>query len=413
MRLMLLRLACRNALRNRKRSVITLLTISAGLGAMVFGQGMLLGIGNESISNIIDYQTAHVVITAHGYLESAELSPFSLPLLDERLVVGAVAGLPRVEGVTPRLSAPVLLYDGVNELPCLGVGVDVETERRVFRLADAVTAGRYLEGEGREVVPGAGLAQDLGLGPGDRVVLIAPGKGALDGVEFAVAGIVDTGNPLLDRGFVFIPLSEMQAVLGAKGRATEVAVRFKQAADAVSGKAAIEEALASRGLKAKVSLWSDLAREFIALHRLKKRAFGIMTGIIVFLAAVGIANTMLMASFERTREMGMMMAVGMRARRVLALFLLEGALLGLVGGIAGDLLGGALTYYLEVKGIDISAAYGGIDIGYPIRGVLRADLTASVLIYTLLFGVVVSTLASLYPAWRASRLVPSEALRYV
>ena len=138
---------------------------------------------------------------------------------------------------------------------------------------------------------------------------------------------------------------------------------------------------------------------------------GVMVAILVFLTAVGIANTMVMASFERTREIGMMMGLGMKASQVRWMFLLEGGLLGAVGGGLGCILGGALTYYFQVYGISI-AMYGNMDIGYPVRDAMYTQLSTVVVLGSFLFGILVSVVASLYPAWRASRLEPVEALRY-
>ncbi|KPK68094.1 hypothetical protein AMJ71_07830 [candidate division TA06 bacterium SM1_40] len=409
----LVRLAFRNVFRNRKRSIITFLSISLGLAALVFGQGLMLGIGNESMKNIIDYQTAHLTISPPGYLDMKEtsLSP-SVPDYPE--ILNSLERLPHVEGATARIVVPAVLNDGMNDLPCLASGVDVQTDGHVFRLADVVAEGRYLQGQRLEMVVGTRLAGQFAARPGDRLNVIMQDRGGeIEVQSLEVAGLVDTGNPTVDRGSLFIPLGVMQRALGMEGQATEVAVRLRRASDVGAGRAAIASFLAAEGLDLDVSEWTELAGDFLRLHRLKKRAFGVMTGVIVLLAAVGIVNTMLMASFERTREMGMMMAMGMKARTVLILFLLEGAVLGLFGGLAGGLLGGAATYYTEVHGIDIGAMYGDIDIGYPIRDVLRGDLTVGTLIGTLCFGVVVSVLASLYPAWRASKLVPSEALRHV
>jgi ABC-type lipoprotein release transport system permease subunit len=159
--------------------------------------------------------------------------------------------------------------------------------------------------------------------------------------------------------------------------------------------------------------WRDLEQEFLAFAQLERVAHGIFVAIFVLLGVVGVANTVLLAAFERTREIGMLMALGMRGTGIQRVFILEGALLGLVGAGVGSLLALVLMVPYATIGLDLSALYGDVDIGYPVKDRIYGALSAGALGAVWLLTAALSALASLYPALRASRQRPAEALRHV
>jgi len=407
----MIKLAYRNVMRNRRRSVITLVAITCGLGAMLIGEGMLIGIGEQSERNLIDNETGHMKIFAPGYLENRESEPLKYSIEDPDRIVSELEKLSLVEGAAERVTFPIMLNDGVNDLPCLAVGIDPEGDARVFRISGTIAEGNYLSGGDDGMLIGSGLARIFGVGVGDYLTIITRTLyGAIEARDLRIEGIVDTGNPNIDRNIVYVPITLARSSLEMNGRATEIAVRLSDPKHISRAEDDVKRMLSKSGIEAEVSTWDKLAEDFLKLHRMKKSGMGVVMAIIVVVTAVGIANTMLMASFERTKEIGTLMALGMKPGQVLLLFLLEGAMLGGLGSLAGCLIGGAITYYLEIHGIDLSV-YGDIDIGYPIKGVFYSDLTLSSLIYTFSFGLIVSIAASIYPARRASKLEPTEALR--
>ncbi len=157
--------------------------------------------------------------------------------------------------------------------------------------------------------------------------------------------------------------------------------------------------------------WRYLAADFLKAFAIDKIGTAIMLSLIVIITAVGITNTMVMVTFERTREIGTLMALGMRRFRVLRVFLWEGALLGAAGSLAGCVWGGLLTWYYEIHGISMKALYGNMKTPYPINDYMYSKLSLRSIGYILMFGVIISILASGLPALRASRQNPAEALR--
>jgi putative ABC transport system permease protein len=265
---------------------------------------------------------------------------------------------------------------------------------------------------------GKRLAKTLGVKQGDRVVWKAralgrEGGGAIQAVYLEVQAILSTGNPAIDGAAVFIPIDYMRQSLLADGRATSVAARLDDGRRLDQVKAAAQALLAPLGFEVKT--WEDLGTSFIELHRLKKTGNAIMLGVFLFIITVGIVNTMLMATYERVREIGMLMALGLKKSEIRRLFLAEGAALGLVGSLLGIVLAAPLMWAAQKYGIPIDIFTGGadVDLGYPIRGVMYGELSLELLLFALALGVLLSMIASWFPAWRASRLDPTEALRHV
>ena len=411
----LLRLAYRNVLRNTRRSVITFTAIAVGILALVFVEAMLSGLGSQSEINLIDNQTSHLKLFAPGYEENKEEIPLEFALDQPERVVAEVSRAFGVVGSTKRLMFPAMLNNGLNDLACVGIGIDLDTDGQVFRLKQAVEQGAYLAAGDEAMLLGSGLAKIFQVRVGDYLTLIVRTYyDAIEARDLMIKGIVDTGNPTIDRGTVYLPLKLAQASLEMENKATEVAVRLASRKQLPRAIEEIEQGLGRAQIRAELSPWEKLAEDFLALHRMKKGASGLIVAIIVIIAGVGMVNTMLMASFERTREVGMLMALGMKPREAGWLFLLEGALIGLCGSALGCLIGGGLGYYTEVHGLmDLTKMYGDMDIGYPVKGMLYCDVSVAAVLSAFVFGVVVAVLASAYPAWRAARLQPTEALRHV
>jgi len=218
---------------------------------------------------------------------------------------------------------------------------------------------------------------------------------------------------------VIIPLARAMESLGLENEVTEIVVRLENDDDKtiLAAQNRIKEILKSREEKFEVVTWKDLAGVFLAISEMKTQRSGMIIMIMLIIASMGIINTMLMAVFERTREIGMLAALGMKKSEIMKLFIFEGGFIGAIGALLGCILGGLVTWYLEVEGWSITA-FGETfkkmsEAAYPVKDVYYADLTMGVLVMVFLFGVGISVLASAYPAWKAAKLDPTEALRHI
>ncbi|UCD84955.1 MAG: ABC transporter permease [Deltaproteobacteria bacterium] len=413
----LYKLAFRNVFRNRRRSIITLSAIALGLLSLVVTQGMMNGLGKQSELNIINYDTGHLKIYRIGFTDDNAGFDLEKTITDPGGIVTELERLPEIKAATGRIIFPALVIHRGESMPAIATGIDLKNDGRVFSLAETVTEGRFLKPGDKGVLVGEKLANVFGIKPGDEIILQARTRAEADEIspiqalDLEVVGIISTGNPKIDGLNLFLPLSLTQESMRMPNMVTDISLRLSSLRFLARVEKEINSRLAPGEFE--VNTWIDLAQSFLSLHRLKKTGSMIFLAIFVIITAVGIVNTMLMASFERTNEIGMMAALGMKAKEIRRLFLLEGGILGAMGSGIGVFIGSIITYLGEVYGIDLTAIYGDVDMGYPIRGYWYTDLTVGLVISSLLFGIIISVLASYYPAQRAARKEPTEALRHV
>lgn len=412
--LAILQLGWRNLRRNRRRTWITATTVALAVLLVQVAVSLLLGIEQQSFDNLINYQTAHAKIYADGYFAKREELPLEYTLTDLGELQDIVQSVRGVAATTPRLSFSAQVSNGVDLYGCIGVGIQVAaSDQDVFRIPQAVVDGEYLTPDEEGMLMGTGLAELFGVATGDWLTVLTRTKaGAYEALDLPVVGLIGTGNPLIDRNTFLIPLKTAQYMLGLDGAATEVAIRFTPNAHDAQTIADIGRAVDGTE-QVEVKGWREMEQDFMALVRLKRTGQGVFLVIFIVLAVVGITNTILMASFERTREIGMMMAMGLRGAGIRWLFLTEGALTGFVGGALGSFIALAITAYFATAGIDLTAMYGDMDIGYPVKDTIYPAMNGTVIVASWLLTGVLAALASLYPAARASRQVPVEALRHV
>jgi ABC-type lipoprotein release transport system permease subunit len=405
--------AWRNLRRNRRRTWITATTVAIAVLLFQCFLALLTAVEQQSFDNLIRYQTAHAKLYAAGHFELRDEFPLDYPLSQLERIQEKARSVDGVAATTPRLTFSARLSDGIDQIACLGVGIQVTgSDADVFRIPQAVVAGTYLTEDEDGLLLGSGLAELFGVSAGDWLTVLAKTQaGAYEALDLPVVGLVGTGNPLIDRNSFLLPLRTAQYLLGMETAATEVAVRFAARARESATLRRLRDAMEAEGLT--VKSWEEMEQDFMALVKVKRTGQGVMLGIFIVIALVGVTNTVLMAAFERTREIGMMMAMGLRGTGVQRLFLLEGGLTGLLGGALGSAVALAIIGYFASVGIDLNALYGDMDLGYPVKDVLYPAISAGLVLGCWLGTGALAAIASLYPAVRASRQDPVEALRHV
>ncbi len=412
----LLRMAWRNVWRNWRRTVIAGIAIALGLTLILVFDGFLGGMNEALYGNTVKLQGGHVQIHASGFREKANRLPL-LPLLDPGAAVEAALAQPEVVAVSQRIETGGMVSSRAGTMPVAITGIEPEQEASVSLVAENVVQGRWLEANDEDVLLiGAALAERIEVTVGDRVTLI--GRATHQQMRrrtMTIIGIYDLGIPDVEKSLVFVSLLEAQTLFDLRDQATEVAIYLEQ----VGQEPPVVETLQTALPGYEVDAWDTLDPSTKQMMELEAQIMDMFGLVILLIAGVGILNLMLMAVFERTREIGLLAAMGLKRRETVVLFLLEGVLIGLLGALAGCVLGGAIGAYFGRVGLDWMAMYGGIDMGeYSGLIGLMGDrlyfrIGINVLVKRALTVGIIAALASLYPAWQASKREPAEALHYV
>ena len=407
----LLRAALRNVTRNARRSAITALAVLIGTGAIVVGRGALNGVYDIVIGGVTEAVHGDVQIHKKGYLEATEALPLNLTVHYDDALQQVIRADKRVLDVSPRIHFSGLVTDANqdNTTVFYGFAMDPDHEFNVTpRNRANIIAGQSLSNDDPTgVVLGQELAENLHLKVGDEIVLLVNTRaGSLNGKDVTVRGIAKFKLPGLVNKAVHIPLSTAQSLLYMDGEATEVAIKLKDdPIPAVRRYAAdLSATLTSKYPDYQSNTWMDVSGFYLDTLDMMDQVFAILILVFFIVMIAGIVNTMLMSVLERVSEIGTMMALGVKRRRILNLFLFEAGILGLIGSLVGTGLGMAVVGYYYYQGLVMPLPGGNEQAVHPhVDPVYTLGIIASAL--------VVSTASALYPAWRASLLTPVDALR--
>ena len=290
-------------------------------------------------------------------------------------------------------------------------GIEPEIEQALSIQAENVVDGRYLlPDDGDAVFIGLGLAKLLDVGVGDRVTLIGRSTDqSMRQRSMTIVGIYSLGMEEAERASVFITLAEAQTLYNLRGQVTEVAITLANVGQEAQIIADLQKSLPGY----EIDSWQTLRPEITQTLSAKLTYTTMFGFIIIIIASIGILNIQLMAVFERTREMGVLAALGMKGGAITNLFLLEGTLIGVIGAVIGCLAGAGLVGLIGSVGLDLSFISGMGEITALMGSRLYPSVGVADTINRGLTVIVIVALASLYPAWQASRKEPAEALHHI
>lgn len=400
----LFRLAVRNTLRNKRRSLLTVGTVFFGTALLTIALSWIGGLMGAMMDNIVS-MVGEVRVAHADYPPRETLFPLDINIADVDPVVQAL----EAEGLSAypiiRTGAVVTASEEIGDHFGLIVGADPAYFDEVLKL-------EYLEGgpitdTANHLVLGRELAGDIGAGIGDEVVLLGTTQdGSISPIKGQTVGIVSTGSFLTD-SMAYVPLEKAQWMADLEGGAVEVQAYTGDKDNALAVAAALEGNPALEGLS--VQAWSQ-RKPWNQTYEISQIINAILGGIVIFMAALGVLNTMFMSVLERTGEIGVLRAMGMSRLGVVFGFLVEGGVIGVVGSVLGVAIGAIPSWYLSTEGVTFSEELMK-DAGMPISNTFYGDLNLEVVGTVFVMGLLMALFGALVPALRASIIQPVDAMR--
>jgi putative ABC transport system permease protein len=398
-------LAARNIARHRRRSAFALAAIAFGVAALIVANGFIDWIVFKHRETTITSQFGHIQVTRKGYFEEGAANPFRYLLPDSSPVQDAIERLPGLRVLGRRLAFSGMVSIGDETVSFVAEAVEPDKEH-ILSSSLRIPKGADLSvDDPNGIILGLGLAANLGVDVGDRVVLIAnTAKGGVNAVECRVRGFFATMSKAYDDVALRVPLTTAQKLLRVDG-AHVWALLLEETAQTGPTLRILRERFANQDLV--FTEWIELADFHVKAVSLFAKQVGVMRVIIAVIIVLSIFNTMMMSVMERTAEIGTAMALGLTRRKILRMFLVEGAMLGAIGGILGLALGSVLAWVISYIGIPMPPPPGQ---SWGFDGEVKVSLRLCVEAFLLAVGS--TLLASVFPARKASGMVIVEALRF-
>jgi ABC-type lipoprotein release transport system permease subunit len=399
----LLKMAFRDLGRNRRRSFFSSLALGLGLAVLLLMAGFINGEMNGAMDQTIRLQSGHLQVRAQSYDEVKTSLKWEDLVENPDQVVAQITSLAPVQVATPRLYASGIASVGDQSTGARVIGIDPLSPANA-PYQEGLISGEFLTPDDREgLLIGQPLADKLGLKVGDPLNLsVNTANGDVAQQSFIVRGIYSTQTNGFDSATVFMPLAKAQAITQTENHASTIFVLLKDKAQTD----AVVNALQTSSYK--VLPWTKFNELIIQFEDMANAYMVIFYLIVLGVTATVIVNTLIMAVFERTREIGILSALGMKSRSILLMFLVESTLLAVGGVIIGIILGSLMTAYFTHFCFYIGKM--GIS-GMLIGNTVYAKLTVQDTIKLTIIAFIITLLAGLYPAIMASRMEPVQALR--
>lgn len=409
----LIKLAFRNVRRNKKRTLLTFLSIMVGIAAFLVSSALINGIDETSLRNYIRSDTAHIKLYEKLYFPDKKELYLENLIEDPLSIEKAVLSVNPSMKTAPRLKMRGSLVHNDQEIPCIIMGIDPEKDRKVFNLMDSLIqpAENGLEAfnQGTNVcLIGYKLAEVLGLSPGDEVMVYGRTvRSAYNADSFTIQALVACDYPLIDAFSVVLRMDEAQKFADTRGAVSELSIinTTREMKNLQPLLMKIEKAVPEH---IGIYSWRDELSEVLFVFRTRQIVQKIVVFFLLVLAIAGITNTMLMAVFERTKEIGTLAAMGMKRGAIEKLFLFEGIIIGLIGGIVAMVVTSIPVALLINVGIEIRSAE---ITNVPVSSRIFGYLPFYYYLIALALSVAASAFASLYPSMKAARLNIAEILR--
>lgn len=399
----LFKMAFRDLGRNRRRSFFSALALGIGVALLLLIAAFVQGELDGSLNSAIKLQSGNLQVRAKSYDEAKTSLAFTDLIENPDQVAAQIAALSPVLVATPRLFANGIVTIGDQSLGVRIIGIEPSSPANA-PFKDGLVSGTFLTADDAGgILIGQSLANKAGIQTGDQVnLLVNTSNGDVDQQAFTIRGVYTTHTPGIDNSYVFLPLAKAQVFSKAVNHASAIFVLLKDKADT----SAVVTALQSSSYQ--VLTFDDMNPLLVYIDQFYNAIMALIYLTVLAITATVIVNTLIMSVFERTREIGILSAIGMKSGSIMGLFFAESSLLAVGGILIGWVLGAILVAYFTIAGFSLA------DFG--VSGILLGDriyahLTVQDTVTLTIMAFVVTLLAGLYPARLAANMEPVTALR--
>ena len=405
-----IKLGLRNLTRQKRRNMITAMVIAYAFFAYLLMDSVMNGMEEMSFENIRDLETGNIQIVHPDYWEEREELPLENLVYLDQDVEESLKNINGLSGISPELRFVANLNNGIDELPVLGLGIDSDRYQEVFTTGEYLVDGSMFSlGENKAVI-GEKTAQLMDLKINDYITLLVRTKeDTFNTIDVEIAGIVNTTNPMVNSGTVFVPIDIAQQALNVENRVSLIAIKVNPGYEE-SVTETLNQNFKRKDLNLKAYSWRESAETVIALSTAKKAGIGVVLLVVLLIGVIGIINNVILSALERTEEIGMMKALGMKEVEIVSVFMVEATGIGIIGGLIGCLLGAIGVGWLVRYGFDLSYAGDMTTYGIPILNKIYGVWNFSAFGFLFILGIIVALFSSIVPALWAARKDPVKAI---
>ncbi len=408
--MVLFKIAWRSIWRSKMRSAVVIFAIASGLLGGLFSSAWMNGMAQQRVKNTFAYEIGHIQLHNPSYAENTDVKKTIKNTSDKLSILHTIKG---VSGVTERILVTGMSATANKNMGVNIIGVDPLQEKQVFEIYKKIdsASGDFFETRKKNsIVISRALADELKARLKSKIVLTFQDyNGEITGAAFKVVGIFKTDNNPWDKMHVFVKNDDLRRLLALPADESHEIVLllddFEQAE-------VLADDLKSRFKNVQVEDWAEVSPYLSLMSGYMDMMMGLFMMIILGALGFGIVNTMLMVVLERTRELGMLMAIGMNKRRIFIMIMLETICLSLMGALFGEVLSVIIINYFNKTGIDLSSVAEGMEsVGYA--AVTYPMLEPYRYFQITVLVIITGILASIYPAFKALKLHPAEAIRTI
>jgi len=410
-----IRLGLKNLSRQKRRNIITILIIGFAFFGYLFVESMMDGMSEMSFDNIKNFETGDVQIAHPDYWEEREELPLENLIIWNNALEETIRQTQGVTAVSPELKFSANLNNGIDEMRVIGLGIIPEKYNEIFKTKDYFIEGSLSVLDENKAVIGDRLAELMDLKMNDYIILLVRTKDdTFNTIDVEIGGIVRTPNPMVNSGTIFVPLGLAQDRLNVENSLTVLSVKIAPNHEEEAVIQNIEVTLQEENSPLKAYSWRKSAESVIDYSKIEKQAVGAIMSIVLLIGMVGIINNIVLSSLERKSEIGMMKALGMKEWEIVFVFMVEATGIGILGGLAGCLMGYFGVSWLVNSGLNFRVIYGEwidwADYGVPILDTIYGVWNYQTFSYVFFLGIFVAIASSIIPAYWAAHKDPVEAI---